>query len=330
MNPSLPLIDGCWFVDNSTKDIFTTCPTAGDYYVRHRRVLASEGTALRYGGIIHEALAMRNRIQAARPPSPWSAEDEQAQLKHLVDQFSARPCETESWRNVDSAIKLLRAYNAQTRLDSYTFATDKANFAVIEMPFAAYIGDVRGVKIIYCGKIDRTVVLQDGIFVWDYKTSSMLGDTFWQDLAMSEQMRGYCWALRETLGIEPTGYIIDVLVTRESIVNAVFDDATGTIINVRNSLKESKAKPVEFARQRFFTKEPPGQLDEWRENFLAQCDMFLYFNEKGQFPRYHKHCVGKYGCCPYYRVCELPARSRQSALDSGAFEDVKWSPLNPH
>ena len=321
MTSTLPLVEGCLFLDNSKIELITTCPTAAYYYICCKRELASERSALRFGTFIHAALAYRYKNQPT-----WS---ESAQLALLSDLFTASPLESEGWRNLDSASKLLRAFNALHPASSDVMLWPKghklAGEPMIEVPFAAYIGTVRGIKIIYMGRIDRVLQGEDGIFVDDWKTTSKAGDLFWQDQAMSEQHRGYCWALRACLGTEPTGYSVSMLCCRESIVNSIFNDLTGTLINTS---EKSKAKPVEFGRQRVFTKEPPGQLDEWRENLLLQIDTFLYQAERGTFAKHHKHCIGKYGPCQYYHVDELPLKSRATALASSAFMDVTWSPLN--
>jgi hypothetical protein len=321
---SLPLIDNCLFLDNSTIERITTCPTAADYYFIQRRELDSSAAPLRYGGIIHKAMEYRYRNQQSF--------DESEQLTLVTDLFNQSPIESEGWRNSDSASKLIRAYNRMYP-ETLPIAILPARIVkgkllpsepIIEMPFACYIGTIANVKIIYTGRIDLALQSDEGLFVMDFKTTSIMGDSFWKDQAMSEQHRGYCWALQESLGIEPTGYIVQALCTRESIVNAFFDDITGTVKPVKPN---GKAVPVEFGRQRFFTKEPPGQLDEWRQNLLLQVETFLLQHARGSFARHHKHCVGKYGDCPYYHVCELPAKSRPTALASSAYRNVTWSPL---
>lgn len=319
-HPPLPLVDGCLLIDNSSIEHITTCPTAAAYLLCHRRVATGSAVAPRYGTMIHHAMSYRYRNQ-----DTWT-EDEQIAL--MAREFAADPCETEGWRNLNSASLLIRSYNRAHPFERFKLAQLPNGELCVERSFAAYIGEVRGIKIVYTGRIDLAYHLDDGLFVHDWKTSSMYGSNFWLDYAMSEQQRGYAWALRECFGIEPTGFIVAALVTRESVAEAVWDDLLGKAVRPTKTGKESKAVPIEFGRQRFFTAEPPGQLDEWRDNLLQQLDNFLYQSEKGTYAKHHKHCVGKYGPCPYYHVDELPERSRMTALMSGAFTENKWSPLN--
>jgi hypothetical protein len=291
------------FVDNSFIELITACPWKGFASGVLRRRLSSEQPALRFGGHIHAALAYRYRMEAFG--KQWS---EDIQTRILSTRFGATPCETEDWRNLENAQAVIHAYNEKYLLETFDIQTGGPhNLPMVERPFACVAGEVRGRKIIYTGRID--LLIRDGqqCFVVDHKTTSMLGDSYWKDLQMSEQQRGYCWAMREVTGEEPTGYLMNILACRKPT-------KTG--------------KAIEFARQRFFTKVPPDQLDEWHANMLDQVDMFLYHYERGCFPRYHSgHCVHKYGECQFYKVCELPPASRDAALASSAYTDNTWTPL---
>jgi hypothetical protein len=321
------LSDGCFFVDNGLIEHITTCPwKAYAAFILSRRT-AGESAALRFGRHIHTALAYRNKMDFYQ--KNWS---EETQVKILENRFSHTPLEDEGWRNFDSAVKVIKGYNRNSSLDtiqSKLLAHPKTGFPLVEQPFAIDTHrTILGWRIIYIGRIDRIVKFQEGPFVRDYKTTSMLGDTTWSEAQMSEQLKGYCWAYRETFGEEPVGFCYDALAVRESIANAIWDDVLGKIIcPPTKSGKESKAVPLEFASQRFFTKEPPGQLDEWFENMLGQVETFLWHVQRNRFDRYHTHCRHKYGLCEFFNVCSLPARSREAALASNAFKMNEWTPL---
>src|SRR5690349_18956246 len=104
MNP-LPLVDGCLFLDNSTIERITTCPTAANFYYIQKKELDSASAPLRYGGIVHEAMRFRYSDQ--------DNFDEGKQLAFITEQFNSSPLESEGWRNADAASKLIRAYNRQ-------------------------------------------------------------------------------------------------------------------------------------------------------------------------------------------------------------------------
>lgn len=322
-----PLINGAFFVDNSTMELITTCPRAAEYYTINRRELNTEHAAFRFGTHIHHALAMHH-----------TGFSEEIVTQRLIDNFAVNPCDSEGWRNLNSALLTLKSYFRHKHLHPWkprnVWKTVREiqdpllgfrlhRMSAVELTFAAFIGRVRGIPIIYTGRIDLLVELSDGLFVVDHKTTSVLGDSWWWDQAISPQYLGYCWAVVECYGIEPTGYLVNALGIRPSIANASWDDIEEKIIVP----KGSKAVPVEFARQKFYTKVPRGQLEEWRVNLLAQVRTYFDYCERGYFPMHRKACVGKYGRCPYYNVDELPAASREVALASPAFRNVTWSPL---
>jgi len=319
--------DGCFLVDNGLIERMTTCPWKTYASVILGRKPSGESTALRFGRHIHSALAYRNRMDFYK--AAWKEETQVKLLEHL---FAKTPMEFEGHRNLDSAVKVIKGYNADPMMSNNThsiMAHPKNGFPLVEQPFAIDTHRViSGHRIIYIGRIDRVMQLPEGAFVRDYKTTSMLGDTTWSEAQMSEQLKGYCWAYRETFGVEPIGYCYDVLAIRESIQNAVWDDVLGKIVAApTKSGAPGKAVPLTFESQRFFTKEPPGQLDEWFENMLQEVETFLWHVDRKIYPRFHKHCRHQYGLCEFFNVCSLPERSRETALNSAAFTTNEWSPL---
>jgi hypothetical protein len=320
-------IDNCFLVDNGLIEQITTCPWKGKTSFIDNRRTAGEGAALRFGRHIHAALAFRNRKHF------YGHEvDEGKQVRILEHHFMSTPCENEGYRNFENAVKVIKGYNTDPMVaadKSTILPHPKYGWPMVEQPFAIDIPKiVRGRRIIYIGRIDRVVKFPEGVFVRDYKTTSMLGETTWNEAQMSEQLKGYCWALKESTGIEPVGYVYDAIAVRESIQNAIFDEVLGKVIAPpTRSGKPGAAIPLTFESQRFFTKEPAGQLDEWFENMLHQVETFLWHYDRNIFPRHHYHCRGKYGMCEFFNVCSLPKRSRETALNSNAFEENKWSPL---
>jgi hypothetical protein len=340
-----PIRDNCFYVDNSTIELITTCPWLAYASIIRQRRPAMESSALRFGGFIHQALELRHRmlwmnqeLKASGMTTKVSeAEIENAQIKLLSDLFTASPLESEGWRNLAAAVLCIRGYNAQYPLagQQHLIATNPMNGrALVEQPFACDTHtDIHGLRVIYTGRIDAAIRTHDNQhFVWDVKTSSVLGDDTWADWSISEQFRGYCWALRECTGIEPTGYYVDAIGARQSIENARYDDVMRAVVPTS---EKSKAVPLELIRQPYFTQVPPGQIDEWFANMLNQVRWFLsLYGECGDSPakwehhRHHKHCIGKYGKCRFFNVCSLPdPAQRESALTSAEYKDEDWSPL---
>jgi hypothetical protein len=311
-------------------ELITTCPWLAYASIIRRRRPSSDSPALRFGGFIHQVLDYRYRAMGLG--IEWT---EEAMVALATDLFTKSPLEHEGWRNLDTAVKVIRGYNAHytAARERFTIAMNPQGQPYVEQPFACDTHrTLRGHRIIYTGKIDRKIHEAGMTLITDSKTSSKLGDDTWAEWAMAEQFRGYCWADRECTGKEPTGYLIDAIGVRKSIANSVFNEITSRVEPLNG---KSKAVPLELMRQPFFISVPPGQLDEWFENMLQQVDQFLALYEKcGEDPhlwnthRHHRHCVGKYDQCQFYNVCSLPTEEgREDALMSGAFKDNEWSPL---
>jgi len=304
---SEPLDQKTFFVDNSLLELITTCPYKAWASSILRRRRAGDEPALRFGTHIHSVTTLKDRGECLGQEVTY-----EQQVGLLEKDFLENPCESEGWRNFATAAEVIRAYNLHWGLEHCTTVRLKDGTPATELSFALEAGEVDGVRIVYCGKIDRLVTYPgEGLFVFDRKTTSVAGDTFWVDKEMNPQGRGYCWACREAPQIaqEPTGYVIDMLCTRPP-------SKTGTAI--------------EFGRRKYHTKVPEGQLDRWHSNMLEQVATWLWYCKKNVFPRHHAmHCVHKYGMCEYIGPCrELTEAKSLEALASGDFKDNTWSPLS--
>jgi len=273
-------------------------------------------------------------MEALRGQSGDSFDVEQiepAMIRLLDWNFRNNPCEFEGYRNFDNMVKAIRAYNSFYPKEDFAIDINpRTGFPYVEQPFAVDTHKmIRGRRIIYIGKIDLRVRFSPTeYYTMDHKFIREVGEDFWSDQAVTAQHPGYIWADRECTGNEATGYIVNAICVRKSIEGATFDPVLGKVkAGTTSRGKESTAVPVEFQRQRFFTKVPPGQIEEWYDNMLAVVDRFLYSVDADMFPRHRCQCVRKYGKCQFYEVCSLPAFSRENALMSGAYEDNDWTPL---
>jgi hypothetical protein len=310
--PSEPALrDGVFYIDNSGIELITTCPWKAYAQLILRRTVADPQPALIFGGHVHAALDYcYRRIALGMDP------DLPNQLGLLEQRWQAEGGSTgDDWRSLGMAQEIVRKYHSEYGLETFDVLMHNGQ-PFVEQPFAIYLGEVLGIKIIYIGRMDLGI--QDGHrkFIMDHKTTSMLGEGFWMDAAMSEQQRGYCYAFKECTGEEPYGYIINAIATRKP-------SKTGT--------------SIEFQRKTFMTRFPEGQLDEWKENVLQQIEGFLWTLDRcnrpdtqtvfGNIPRHHKHCINKYGTCHFYRVCEKPPEQRLQVLYGPDYKANDWSPL---
>lgn len=146
------------------------------------------------------------------------------------------------------------------------------------------------------GRLDIGVIWNDDVWVVDHKSTSIGGSTWWEQFSSAPQMAGYSWAGSKLRGGPIRGVIINRLVVRPS----------GT---------------MEFERRPY--RWPEWKLEEWRESRILDYHRIAAMNEANEHPRNRYSCVGKYGKCPAFDICEAPPAARQTLIDHVMIED-RW------
>ena len=182
------------------------------------------------------------------------------------------------------------------------------------------------IPIIYTGRIDLPVTINGqasglnhmtSIWNLDHKTTSRMDNSFWNDMRMSAQQRGYCWAFDKVTGQTPQGYIINAIRTKEPPLYVI-------------GKGKGKQSPEEWwneslTRERFEVSKQ--DLKEWESNTIDLVEEFFFNYQRDYMPQKTKWC-SSYGACSYLKVCELQSQDRAQMLASGLFMDNTWSPLN--
>lgn len=295
MNPSF-LTDGALFIDNTSLEMFTTCPRQAYYYIVRKRERTRDSGAKNFGSGLHKALEVMRK---------GTADPVEAMLEH----FKETPQPLDEWRTPDLALKTLAAYKTSYPFDDFTILRAEDNTPYVELPFAIPIGKVTlhdgtDIPCVWTGKIDMLVEYQGKTMVWDNKTTSILGVQFFDEFSNSSQMLGYVWAAQHLLARPVAGAIIDALCNRKPSKTGV--------------AQQFERQPVYFTQDR---------IAEWTHNTLAICSDFLSHASRNFFPMHTKWCVAKYGKCQYFDVCTSPDEQREFLLGTDMYKDVTWSPL---
>jgi hypothetical protein len=308
--PPLPLIDGCLFLDNTTMEYLITCARSTEYYVLHKRRLAEQKSALFFGGAVHSALEYR--YKNAGRVDPLSIPDAQAALLSQI--FADSPATPDDHRTCSLATEIIRVYNQVYALEEFKILCANGEplveqaFAIelCRLPVGKDVHPSGEVVVIYTGRIDL-IVEWDGIFNIDHKTTSIMGAGFFEEQSMSPQQEGYMWAVNKTLGIMPSGYVINAIRTRPPA-------------KTRDAVTRE-----DFVRQKYYC--PAERVAEWERNIIEIVREFLWKYERGYLPMEKKWCIHKYGRCQYFDVCTLPQENRAMMLSSGLYATNTWSPL---
>ena len=305
--PSLPLLDGALCIDNSFIESFTTCPRKAEYDKLLRRMPSMDKPALSFGTAIHHALEWRYKNCRNETPSVL---DEQSQIDLLTEYFTANPQPEDDHRQLNFAVEIIKRYNQKFAVEPWQLLTKETGEVMAELSFALPLMKYKAQEIVYTGRIDLPVSWDSRIIIGDWKTTSTLGDFFFNGQRMSSQYEGYGWSWREITKTEPAGFFVRGIRTK-----AMPGKPTK---GWDNWWDESFSMDKEYFK--------PGQLDEWFQNTCAHVEEFFWHYERGYMPQRKKACT-MYGKCAYYDVCYLQAWERKGELASDKFQDNDWSPL---
>jgi hypothetical protein len=303
------LTDGALFVSDSWLSALTQCPREFYYLYGLRRVAKTTKPALIFGSAVHEALAERYNTD----PNLADPTTESRMIEAAGRVFESTPVLDDDHRNLGFCSKVIQAYNNEYPLESFEVmpfdAANPTGMKLVEQNFAVEFDTINGYPVFYTGLLDFPYTQNHGeLWVMDHKTTSVMSDSYFRDLAVAPQQWGYCWAAMKTLARVPAGYTINAIPTNKP-------SKTGRVTETKDG-----GLKIEFQRASTFIN--ADMLLEWEENTHYQIKEFFHYVETGFFPTHRKnHCVGKYGCCQFYDVCTLPMNQRGVMLASGLFED---------
>jgi hypothetical protein len=180
----------------------------------------------------------------------------------------------------------------------------------VEKPFALALGETRrGVKVAWCGKRDRVLRWQGGVYYTDIKTSTYaLDEDFFDKFKRSGQMLGYAWSGRQQLGLDFTGILIQG-------------------IQVQAPLKTKVRMPEELC-QADTIRISNSQIDEWAVNTLSKIDRIHQAREEGYYNRDDGDlCQNFNRHCDFFNICTAEPEAR-AALKARMFKKRVWNPLD--
>lgn len=321
------------------------------------RIPSLEKPSLNFGSAMHLALEYRHVLCGNQPVTQQYNE---GVTKLMSEFFLQHPPPAGDWRSVNWALEVINRYNAKYIYETFDLlkyndsqkcqhcdGSGSMHFAsvdgypdydsdcilcdgsgirhlMIELPFALplfhYTGNGHSFLVIYCGKIDLPFTENGQYWIRDHKTTSMFGQPFWDNMRMTSQLRGYCWAFEQQSGVKVTGYEINGIRTKEPPAYVVGANAKGG-----RKLSPEEWWNESFQRERFYIKE--NELSEWKNNTIELVEEFMFHYNRDYLPMKTQWCAS-YGRCAYYDVCQMVSSDREALLASGQFTTSDWSPLN--
>lgn len=150
------------------------------------------------------------------------------------------------------------------------------------------------IRVMWKAKLDLVVDTNQGIYPIDHKTMKQRRNTH----SMNNQFIGQCLIMN----------------TRNVFINK---------IGFQKSLKsEEKFERVSLS----YT---ASRLLEWQSETLPYyAKLLVMYNESGHYPPNFSNCDGKYGNCPFLKVCESDSGMREEEIKLNFMIGPEWNPIS--
>lgn len=327
----LPLIDGCFIIDNSMLEKFQSCPYEWQLAYAQKRIASSNRAGLNFGSACHLALNLHYLGQDSKIPHALEKHFETS--PEPVGDYRNLNMATEWWsqyqkcypkepfeilRLKDERLFVERSFlRAFGYVENRKFFTAPSTYTPITSEWVEMIKKANALPILYSGRIDLGVQ-DNGEWVIDHKSAFQFGKSFTAEMTATPQLRGYCWEFNNYYGQLPKGYIINAFRVRPPTKESQYDSS---------ALFRIGGKDPDF--QRIAVQITQDDIDEWQQNTFNLIEEVLFHAKRGTFGKHKKSCVSKYGPCQFYELCNSVAKEyRESYLASNVFQDNTWSALN--
>lgn len=287
MSLALPIIDRP--IDNTAMTLFMKCPRKYDFAMRrHRRHSGVTAPALAYGTAWHKMMEIHYRTGGLDQDLVFMALH-----KSWEDHGKADDHRTvdRCWMEYENYVK---HYGLPADEEAQTVGFP-------ETPLVEISANViwPGGAHAYAGKLDRIILHQGQYYVEDHKTTTRMGDYYFKQFELSNQMMGYVWIARK---LYPSIKVAGVRINGHCVLT-----------------KSSK-----FRRQTISFSD--DRLEEWAENYNNWIGKITQAYVNNDFPGNYSECDGKYRQCEYAEVCSLPPRFRDQSLEDD-YDYLPWNPL---
>jgi hypothetical protein len=315
-------------LDYSSLSKFMECPRQFENYAIRGREANRDRSATDFGKLFHTLEEQRRR-------ETFSPEVRAKQLATIEEHFLHHPVPVGDHRTSDRMVQVTDLYYqkfAKDGLEKKVFHDADGPF--IERPYKIELATVevnaelpyeaedltnddiaieragrrfyiRNLHILATGRIDLVVEEAGMLWVLDDKTTSRGGKQFAGWFRLSNQTRGYCWAVQKITNRPVAGCIVNA-----EIVRPLTKSGVGT----------------EFDRLTYFYSE--DLISEWEDNAKATVQDIVSSLVRGYFPQYARSFISPCDNCDYNDNCPLPKSQRAADLASDLYRDVTWSPMH--
>jgi PD-(D/E)XK nuclease superfamily len=300
-------------INSSSLSIIQECWRKAEYALVRNLKSNVESPATLFGSAIHKALEVfysGTRKQRVIPNNfegilsmigcnQWDDDWDKSLLFRAVKAFVevAQPLRSlpeGNKRSIGTGIWILENY-FKTYIDDPFVVMQLDGKPIVEYKFSMPIWIDYGLEIEIFGQID--VVLQNietGIILpCDHKTTSILGQQFYNRLNPNHQYTFYTWACNDVLGLKTESFLVNAL-------------------QVKEQPKTLRGSPPQFARQ--VTTRTLEDFEDLRKTIVCSVKEFLKRIEDNYFPMTTPNPCASYTGCQYLTICSSPSQLKENII----------------
>lgn len=197
-------------------------------------------------------------------------------------------------RSIQNGVWILYHYFKSFIDDPYVAYVDESG-PFVERPFTLRLFEDEKLIVDYFGTIDLVVrhLKNNNILVCDHKTSSIVGNDFYNRLKPNAQYTGYLLGAREVFGIETNAFLVSCL-------------------QVKSKPVTERGSPPHFPRQE--TTRDDADFAEFKDSVVWAVRSFLAARSSGIFALGNVNACAMYAGCNYLSVCSAPKSLRENIL----------------
>jgi len=297
-------------INSSSVSVIQECPRKANLLLHSRWRAEYESPATIFGSAVHKALEIFYSGPVEERILPKIEDCELLAYGHGVPDglvtralagfiekaqaLSALP-ETDK-RSIQNGVWILYHYFKTFIDDPYVAIVDEQG-PFVERKFSVAIHDCADLVVEYFGTIDLGVrhIHTGEVLVADHKTSSVVGNDFYNRLKPNHQYTGYLYGAREVFGLPTFGFLVNCL-------------------QVKEKPKTSRGSLPHYPRQ--ITTRDVFDFDEFKEAVVRAAKDYVNMLETNSWPIGPVNSCTMYGGCTFLSVCSAPKSMRENILSA--------------
>lgn len=298
-------------IDNFMLSMHQTCPSKYNLRINEGWTTRRRSGALGFGAAMHAGLAEWYRtsgnIQAALVAikDAWPVESPYDDYRTLAKAAEvmlayAKTYPSENFKVVGLADAPIieQAFTIDTGMYlscQNKLCTALGHIVEPDAPTCFDCGQLRE-PIEYGGIFDGLIDFNGVLYVLEHKTTSQLGDYYFDQFKPNNQVSGYVWAASKLTGRKVGGALI-------------------------NAIGVYKSSATKFQRQ--ITSRSDDSIAEWMRNVRAVCEEIQGHRRTGYWPQRTVACT-LYGKCEFHQVHVLTSEAERKMLLEQDYIKQEW------